>query len=170
VKALVVIALALGLPARPARADLVGARLDDVVRPGRVANRDDVDPPGQVAATLPTKLDDSARHRRRIIAVITGSVGAASVVVGIAHGIGAASNWHDFKSGPGEPCDRALVCTAAGQRAIDRAKGLARGADILIGSGLAVVGIAAAIWFTAPEPRVVPLVGPATGVAFSARF
>ena len=162
-----VVMVAFGIVGRSAHADLVAAALGklDVVRPGRVvAKADDVDP------GPPTKLDDSARHRRRIIAVITGSVGAASVAVGIAHAIGASSNWHDFKSGPGEPCDSALVCNAAGQRAIDRAKGLARGADILIGSGLAVVGIAAAIWFTAPEPRIVPLVGSATGAALAGRF
>jgi len=135
------VAIAVVLAAIPARADIV--------------------------ADAAVRLDDSARHRRRVIAVIVGSVGAASVAVGIAHGIGAASNWHDFTAGRGEPCDSALVCNDAGRRAIDRAKGLARGADILIGSGLAVVGIAAAIWFTAPEPRVVPT---GNGVAITGRF
>jgi hypothetical protein len=109
--------------------------------------------------------DDHDRHARRRIAVIVGSVGAASVVVGIFHAIGSVEDRRDAD---------ALChpdCTDQGTYLAKRAHGLARGAEILIGSGLAVVGAGVAIWWTAPGIRITPVVAPSmTGAVIEGRF
>jgi hypothetical protein len=120
--------------------------------------------------------DDSSRHTRRIITVVTGSVGIAGVAVGVAHGIGAYQDWHEVLDR--HLCDAEHVCNPDGVRLSDRSRGLARGADILIASGLLVTGAAVVLWVTAqevkPEPHttcVVPTVTPTlVGAAVMAWF
>ncbi|HEV7559021.1 MAG TPA: hypothetical protein VGO00_26290 [Kofleriaceae bacterium] len=111
-----------------------------------------------VLATQIQRVDDCARHRRRIIAVITGGLGAATFTVGVIHGIGAFVDWHHLEHS--NRCDAHHVCNADGVRLTDRANSLGRASDLLIGAGLLVAGGAVVIWLTAPDARIVPVVEP----------
>ncbi len=111
---------------------------------------------GSVAHADPAP--DHDRFVRRTIAVVVGSIGAASIIVGGLHAIGSIEDRHQADG----LCDP--TCNSEGSFLANRAHGLARGAEILIGSGLAVVGIGVALWATAPEVRIVPVVAP-TGAA-----
>jgi hypothetical protein len=129
--------------AMPARADVLGTQLQ--------------------------RFDDHAHHRRRIVAVITASVGAASVAVGAAHGIGAFVDWHHLTQS--NRCDAFHVCNADGARLTDRAASLARAADIFLGSGLVVVAIAAGIWISARDVQIAPVYVPdGAGVVARTQF
>jgi hypothetical protein len=122
-----------------------------------------------VLATQIQRVDDCARHRRRIIAVVTGGLGAATFAVGVAHGIGAIVDWHHLENS--NRCDAHHVCNADGVRLTDRANSLGRASDLLIGAGLLVAGGAVVIWLTAPDVRLVPVVEPTgAGAMLRGRF
>jgi hypothetical protein len=122
-----------------------------------------------VLASQLQRADDSASHRWRIVAVIAGSLGAASVAVGLAHGIGAIADWHDLENS--DRCDAHGVCNADGVRLTNRANSLATASDLLIGAGLLVLIGAGELWVTTSTFEVVPIVQPTTaGVQVRTRF
>ena len=111
------------------------------------------------------KVDDHDRFVRRTIAVVIASLGAASVIVGTAHAVGSVEDRHEA-DGLCTP-----TCDDKGAFLSNRATNLAHAAELLIGSGLAAIGIGALVWLTAPGVRVVPVVTPAeTGAMLELRF
>jgi len=117
----------------------------------RVARADE---PAAAPAAAPSApaVDDLARHHRRIIALIVGGIGVASIIVGAAHGIGATEDWHEVLDE--HLCDSGHVCNPKGDFLTVRSGKLATAADIFVPSGIGVVAIGAVIWFTAPDVKV----------------
>jgi hypothetical protein len=123
-----------------------------------------VDPPDAIT------LDPvRARHRNeRRAGIAIGGLGAAVLITGIAHGIGA---WRDNDLAAAQ-CPNG-VCTANGARLLSRAHTLALAADMLIGTG--ALGLAGGIILYRggrdDGPRVVPVVAPdQVTAAVSGRF
>lgn len=151
-----------------ARAESGKAIVVDVPSLARVSGARPIAEPS--APTPPT----SRRQRKRVL--IAASVGGGGVVVlGISTvlGLGAKSDYNDAK----EPCasvDGKLVCpTQADRDAVASAFRKADVATVLGIGGLALVGVGAYLYFTAPREGVVvtPMASSsAAGVSISGRF
>jgi hypothetical protein len=105
-------------------------------------------PPPPPPIDAPTGRDP-ARTR---IALIVGAGGLVLAGGGLALGVSASSTWNDaFDSGA---CDRASnTCSPAGQALTDKARTRAMLSTVLIGGGLAAVGVGVVLYLTAPTER-----------------
>ena len=90
---------------------------------------------------------------RRIAAIAVGGVGLAGLGVGGFFGLSAQSSYSDSKS----LCNDANVCTPHGTELRDSASNKALASTIACGVGIAALGTAAVLWFTAPNKPESPL-------------
>jgi hypothetical protein len=104
------------------------------------------------------------RDVQRVIAIVTGGVGAVSVLVGVSLGAHALTLNGDAKS----ECPTNSTCTAQGASDADGAVKSGTVSTILISAGAALVAGGVVLFLTAPQPkhetraklRVVPILAP----------
>lgn len=124
----------------------------------------------QPAARPASPIGPDPRRRRLGLAVAGGGLLVAGG--GLVVGWMARSAWNDaFDSGN---CDRASDrCNPAGQALTDKARSRGLASTVLVGGGIAAIGVGAVLFFTAPRKERashawVPLVTPDTlGIAFA---
>jgi tetratricopeptide (TPR) repeat protein len=102
----------------------------------------------------PTSLARPAPPRRKQLALVVGGAGGASLAAGLVFGTLARRKWNEAKAlcGGDTVCDDPAVL-AQGNALVDDARGRARLATVLVGSGAILVGAGVALWLTAPSGR-----------------
>lgn len=119
-------------------------------------------PPVSTVTTIIREDIDPGRSRR-VFALTLGGAGIAALVTGVGFGVAARASWNSaFDDGL---CQRSTYeCTAAGQDRTNTARTRALVANVVGGSGLALIAAGAALYITAPH-RADIAVSPTAGGA-----
>jgi hypothetical protein len=103
--------------------------------------------PPQQPVVPPVPPPERGMRPQRVAAIGVGGLGVASIATGAAFGLFARSQWNDAVS---NHCPALPTCDSTGVREAGDAKQAALVSTITFGAGLAALGAAAALWWTAP--------------------